>query len=997
MNVQVRSLLLFCIVMWAESAWTQEVEFPDAKRQAGSSADEPAAPRVVRVYFDDPVMARKIVISMEALESVYEKGYVVVLASDADLTVLRRAGLRVVADETFPHPARPSAVPRQTPKQDAAGTIPGYACYRTVEETYASAQAIVDAFPELATWTDVGDSWKKTQNSAEGYDLMVLKLTNATVSGPKPKLFITSALHAREYTVAELATRFAEDLVDSYGIDADTTWLLDEHEVHLLLHANPDGRKRAEEGLYWRKNHNEDHCAEGDTGAGEWPGVDLNRNFDFKWGSTGSSAQACAQIFRGSAAASEPETQAITAYMQGLFPDARGAEDDAVAPADTSGVFLDIHSHGRLVLWSWGHTDTTVPNGTQLQTLGRKLAFFNGHTPMQSVGLYPAPGVDDYGYGELGVASYTFELGTSFFQDCNYFENTILPKNLQSLRYAFKVARTPYITPAGPDAVDVSLSDGSVEPGVLPGTQVTLSATLNDGRYSTKNGAEPEQIIAAGEYYVDVPPWGENPSAISMAPVDGAFDGAVEAATAVIDTTGWSEGRHLVFVRAKDVGDNWGAVSAAFLFIAPPPPPPPPPPPSNTGGGGSSGSSGSRSRRSSDQHGNTAGQATRLTPSARAPWASSTAGQLNSTRDIDYFTLTVPHAGILVVETTGSTDTVGTVWQAGVELGQAASGGERQNFRLAMPVAAGEAVMAVAGNGRRTGAYRLETHLVVGYLENPGPDSFLSGIGALSGWVCDADRVEIELNGVPHEAAYGTERLDTAGVCGDVANGFGLLFNWNLLGDGAHTVGAVVDGVELGRATVTVTTLGAEFVRDVEGECLAEDFPSEGKVVSLARQEAQQNFVLAAGSAPTAAFQTGIAGVGYLENPSANSFQSGIGVISGWVCEADAVTITLGDLAPQVAGYGTARLDTLDVCGDTDNGFGLLFNWNLLGDGEHEVIATVDGTELARTTVRVTTLGEEFVRGAAGECVVPDFPHPGETVTLTWQQTSQNFVITQVE
>ena len=38
-----------------------------------------------------------------------------------------------------------------------------------------------------------------------------------------------------------------------------------------------------------------------------------------------------------------------------------------------------------------------------------------------------------------------------------------------------------------------------------------------------------------------------------------------------------------------------------------------------------------------------------------------------------------------------------------------------------------------------------------------------SGVGVLSGWVCDADMVEIELNGVPQEAAYGTERLDTAG------------------------------------------------------------------------------------------------------------------------------------------------------------------------------------------------------------------------------------------
>ena len=268
---------------------------------------------------------------------------------------------------------------------------------------------------------------------------------------------------------------------------------------------------------------------------------------------------------------------------------------------------------------------------------------------------------------------------------------------------------------------------------------------------------------------------------------------------------------------------------------------------------------------------------------------------------------------------------------------------------------------------------------VRGVLENPGSASSQSGVGVLSGWVCEADRVEIELNGVPQEAAYGTERLDTAGVCGDVDNGFGLLFNWNLLGDGAHTIVVLVDGVELGRVTVTVTTLGAEFLRGVAGECVVADFPSAGETVRLVWQEAQQNFVLAEGAAPTGPQQTGTPGVGVLENPSPNSFQSGIGVLSGWVCAADLVEIEIGHLTPQVAAYGTGRLDTQDICGDSDNGFGLLFNWNLLGDGDHEVIAYVDNIELGRTTLRVTTLGEEFVRGVEGECTVTDFPSPGES------------------
>ena len=351
-----------------------------------------------------------------------------------------------------------------------------------------------------------------------------------------------------------------------------------------------------------------------------------------------------------------------------------------------------------------------------------------------------------------------------------------------------------------------------------------------------------------------------------------------------------------------------------------------------------------------------------------------------------------------MVETTGSTDTVGTVWQDGEELARADTGGVRRNFRLVVPVEAGPVVVAVAGNGRRTERYTVQTTLLVGYLENPGADSFQSGIGVLSGWVCAAAVVEIELNGMPQQAAYGTERLDTAGVCGDTDNGFGLLFNWNLLRDGEHEVVALVDGVELGRVSVTVTTLGEEFLRGVEGECLVEDFPYAGERMRVVWQQNQQNFVVAEGpqlvgipSVPAASL------TGFLENPAPYSFQSGIGVISGWVCEAEEVEITLGALPPQIAAYGTERVDTARDCGDTDNGFGLLFNWNLLGAGEHVVVARVDGEELGRATVRATTLGAEFLRGVAGECVVEDFPTLGETVTLEWRQGQQNFVITGAE
>ncbi len=335
-----------------------------------------------------------------------------------------------------------------------------------------------------------------------------------------------------------------------------------------MLQANPDGRKRAEQGLLWRKNHNTNHC------PAYIPGVDLNRNFAFEWGHPdGSSDDSCSQIFHGPGPASEPETRAVANYMSRLFPDARGPSDDDAAPSSTSGVYLDIHSHGRLLLWPWGHTDKVAPNATALQSLGRKLAFFNGYHPIQGIGLYPATGTTfDHSYGELGVTSFTYELGTLFFQGCGYFERSILKANLDSLLYAFKVARTPYLTPTGPDVRNLSLSDAASTTGVAAGTSVTLSATFDDTRYRNSNGAEPTQNIAAGEYYLDAPHWTAGAVAHYMAAAEGAFDSRSEQAIATIDTSGLAAGRHTVFVRAKDADDNWGAVGAIFLFVGKAPP-----------------------------------------------------------------------------------------------------------------------------------------------------------------------------------------------------------------------------------------------------------------------------------------------------------------------------------------------------------------------------------------------------------------------------------------
>jgi carboxypeptidase T len=453
--------------------------------------------------------------------------------------------------------------------RQAEGTesIPGYSCYETVEETFDAAQAIVSAYPKLAQWIDVGDSWQKTQG-AGGYDMRVLKLSNADVGGDKPKLFVNSAIHAREYATAPLALAFARQLTDGWGKDADATWILDHHEVHLLLQTNPDGRKKAETGLLWRKNTNTNYC--GATSVNR--GADLNRNFTFTWNDTGglgSSGNQCAENYRGPSAGSEPETQAVETYVRTLWPDRRGPDLNDKAPKNTSGVHIDVHSVAQLVMWPWGETSAPAPNATALEEMGRRLAYFNGYEPLQAYGLYPTDGTTrSVSYGELGVAHFTIELGeTDFFESCAVYQSTVRPTNLPALMYAAKVVRTPYITPGGPDVTSVKLSNNAATKKVPAGTQVKLTAGTTDLRFNNSNGTAATQSIAQAEVYIDTPPWNAGATAKALTAADGSFDTKTEDVTGTIDTTGLGSGRHIVFVRARDASNTWGPFTASFLRI----------------------------------------------------------------------------------------------------------------------------------------------------------------------------------------------------------------------------------------------------------------------------------------------------------------------------------------------------------------------------------------------------------------------------------------------
>lgn len=135
-----------------------------------------------------------------------------------------------------------------------------------------------------------------------------------------------------------------------------------------------------------------------------------------------------------------------------------------------------------------------------------------------------------------------------------------------------------------------------------------------------------------------------------------------------------------------------------------------------------------------------------------------------------------------------------------------------------------------------------------------------------------------------------------------------------------------------------------------------------------------------------------------LENPQSGTTESGIGLVSGWHCNAGFVQIQIdgGRLIP--VPYGSERNDTIGECGDADNGFGFLINYSELGDGAHTITAYASGQAFAAATFQVVTLGAPFLEGISARTTSEIFlPETIRTASLTWSQAKQNFVITGVQ
>ena len=441
----------------------------------------------------------------------------------------------------------------------AYSTIENYPCYKNLLGSFAWLDDMVLKAQTInglnVTKKDIGDSYLKSENAASGYDIWALKVTGTAAEGAtKGILFIMSGIHAREMAPPELTSRWVESLINAYGNDADITAMLDYTEIHLVVQSNPDGRQVAETdpSVWRRKNMNPSSSTCSSTRLG----VDLNRNFPFKWGDlTGSSNNKCSETYHGTSANSEPEVKAIIEYTKSIFPAAQQKLDPnnqaqvENVESSTVGVFLDVHAYGNLVLSPWSYSTTVIPpNNNGLTAISDKIQYWTNYAG--SIGYTAAGTTADYAYSHLGTAAYCFELGTKFYQDCATFESTIYPINLKPLMHLAKISKAPLSLGQGPDVTILSALYSAAN------RNVTITAIASDSAWSKAKVATAQQSVIEIRAFVNIHPYA--PNSVGSLLVNGKV---------IVDVSSYQDGQHSVYVQAKDSDGYWGPVRATYFVI----------------------------------------------------------------------------------------------------------------------------------------------------------------------------------------------------------------------------------------------------------------------------------------------------------------------------------------------------------------------------------------------------------------------------------------------
>ncbi len=352
------------------------------------------------------------------------------VVNKSELEILKKSGLSysvLVPDVISAYQKRqtqqglPSLRGSDTPAGFELGSMGGF---YTFDEVVTELDSMHLNHPDLAA------AKQSIGLSIENRDLWMTKIShNVTQDEEEPEVFYTALHHAREPAGMMALMYFMDYLLDRYGSDEEVTYLLNHRALYFVPVVNPDGyvynqQEYPNGGGQWRKNRR-------NNGNG-WYGVDLNRNYGYKWGydDEGSSPYPFSDTYRGSAPFSEPETQAIRDFVQ--------SQHFVLA--------INYHTYSDLLIYPWGYVNALTPDSTTYKIYATALTNqnrYNFGTGEETVHYAVNGDSDDWLYGEQSAKDKVLALTPEVGSDADGFwpdADRIVPLCKENLRANLNLA-----------------------------------------------------------------------------------------------------------------------------------------------------------------------------------------------------------------------------------------------------------------------------------------------------------------------------------------------------------------------------------------------------------------------------------------------------------------------------------------------------------------------------------------------------------------------------
>jgi hypothetical protein len=254
-------------------------------------------------------------------------------------------------------------------------------------------RAYHERYPTITSLVEIG-------RTHQNRPIWALKISDDDAGSDldEPAVLFNAAHHGSELLSIEYVLDAIDQLLAGYKHDPEITEWIKGMEIWCVPLVNVDGNHMFvhESRFAIRKNaYDGNH----DGFSDPFEGVDLNRNYPFGWGGEGSSDQPMHKWYRGPAAGSEPETQA----MMGL------AERERFAAV------LSFHTFGTDIYSAYGWVAAKQPKPNVNKAIGDELAAVcpeqpNGLSYGVRKGAYPVAGSDqDWHHHQHGSIAFVIE------------------------------------------------------------------------------------------------------------------------------------------------------------------------------------------------------------------------------------------------------------------------------------------------------------------------------------------------------------------------------------------------------------------------------------------------------------------------------------------------------------------------------------------------------------------------------------------------------------